>query len=98
MPSSLDILDEIRKHRGNCPLILKTLQAAHVSRDDIANSRNKSGWLPIHFVMVFCKGPGILELVKYLWRLHPQCIQSKTDRDTLPINLMPPTTNPQPVI
>jgi len=98
MPSKLDILEEIRKNRSNCPAVLKKLQAAHVTGDDVSNAKNKSGWLPIHFVMVFCKGPGILELVKFLWRMHPLCVQQKTDRDTLPINLMPPTTNPQPVI
>ncbi|CAJ1958972.1 unnamed protein product [Cylindrotheca closterium] len=98
MANKLDILEEIRKHRNNCVDLLQKLQKAHVNGDDVANAKNKSGWLPLHFVMVFCKGPGVLELVKFLWRMHPLCLQAKTDRDTLAVNLMPPTTNPQPVI
>jgi len=99
MPNSkLDILAEIRKNRSNCVELLQKFQKANINCEDVANAKSKSGWLPLHFVMVFCKGPGILELVKFLCRRHPRCVQSKTDRDTLPINLMPPTTNPQPVI
>jgi hypothetical protein len=94
----IQILDEIRKNRSNCFDIVKTFEKANVNCEDVAKAKSNSGKVPLHYVMMFCKGEGILELVQFLVRRHPQCVQAKTDRDTLPINLMPPTTNPQLVI
>lgn len=96
--TQIQILDEIRKNRSNCLELVKRFEKANINCEDVAKAKSKSGWLPLHYVMIFCKGEGILELVQFLVRRHPKCVQATTDRDTLPINLMPPTTNPQPVI
>lgn len=97
--AKINILDEIRKNRNNCLELVKKFEKLNVNNDDVQRAISKSGWLPLHYAMVFCKGEGVLELVQFLVRRHPKCVQEKTtDRGTLAINLMPPTTNPQPVI
>lgn len=95
-PNSIDIIDEIRKNRSNCTALLKKLEKA--SNEDVQQVNKSTGMTPLHYVMIFCKGPSILNLVKFLVRRDPSCIASKTNRDTLAINCMPPTTNPQNVI
>eukprot|EP00980_Cylindrotheca_fusiformis_P012113 scaffold2927_cov143-Cylindrotheca_fusiformis.AAC.3 len=96
--TKIKILEEIRKNRSHCLDLVKKFEQANVNCEDVANAKSQSGWLPLHYVMIFCKGEGILELVQFLVRRHPKCVQAKTDRNELPINLMPPTTNPQPII
>ena len=94
----IDIIDEIRKNRGTCRELVKRFESENINCEDVANSKTSSGFSPIHYVMVFCKGEGILDLVQFLVRRHPKCVRSKNSNGALPINLMPASTNPQQVI
>lgn len=97
MPN-IDIIEEIRKNRGKCKELVKRFQDANINSEDVANSKTSSGFSPLHYVMVFCKGEGVMDLVQFLVRRFPKIVKTKNSKGAIPINVMPASTNPQPIL
>ena len=88
MPT-LDLNQEIEENGENCQELLKRFVDAKLTTDDVANAKSGFGWTPIHCVMKYCQGDGVLDLTKYLVTLHPDCVREKTVVGNLPIQMMP---------
>jgi hypothetical protein len=88
--SRIDIKKEIIQRGGNCRELLKLLQQANLSSDDLAQAVDiTDGWTPIHETMRSCEGGGILEIVEYLICLRPDCVHAKDAFGNLPLHVMP---------
>jgi hypothetical protein len=87
--SGLDINKEICRHNNNCEALLAVLKEADLSCKDVVKAINNHGNLPMHHVMAYCYGEGVLDLVKYLLELHPECAKTTCHAGYLPIHVMP---------
>lgn len=84
-----DINKTIFRLSANCYALLAALKKLEPSCKEMVSARNSHGNLPIHYVMAYCHGEGILDLVKYIIGLHPECIKATCDARYLPIHVMP---------
>lgn len=88
--TTMDILTEIRDSQDECFELLRRFKKANISSEDVANAEStKTRALPLHFVLRFCSGAGILELIKYLVELYPEGVARRTIHGHLPIHVLP---------
>ena len=86
----IDVMKKIIENGRNGKEILESFQEANLTSDDLKSiTETNNGWSPIHIVMQFGEGEGVLELVKYLVNLHPDCVKVKTKEGFLPIHVLP---------
>lgn len=98
MPSSsssnLDILIEIEKNCDNPRQLLQSFKNKNMAgmKNPDEDEYNET---PLHYVMWFCHGQGILELVEYLVDCDPEWMKATNKNGILPIHCMPTTNDEQ---
>ena len=83
------VLKLIYLHRDQCKTLLKVFHDENLKLEDVASARDAYGLFPIHCVLFYCWGEGVLDLVRYLVELDPDCVKRKTHAGSLPIHVMP---------
>jgi hypothetical protein len=84
-----DVLKLIYLYRDQCKSLLKVFHDENLKLEDVASARDAYGLFPIHNVLFYSRGEGVLELVRYLVELDPDCVKRKTHAGLLPIHVMP---------
>jgi hypothetical protein len=84
-----DVLKLIYLYHDQCKTLLKVFHHENLKLEDVASARDDYGLFPIHNVLLYCWGEGVLELVRYLVELDPDCVKRKTHAGLLPIHVMP---------
>lgn len=84
--SKLNIVDEIKLHRDDCKGLLKKFEEGKLAYEDFAYFKDKHDTTPLHFVICYCGGEGVLDLVKYLVKLDPNCVKNHNINWELPLH------------
>jgi hypothetical protein len=80
------VLKLIYLHRDHqCKTLLKVFHDENLKLEDVASARDAYGLFLIHNVLFYSRGEGVLELVRYLVELDPDCVKRKTHAGSLPI-------------
>ncbi|KAL3939911.1 MAG: hypothetical protein SGBAC_005441 [Bacillariaceae sp.] len=83
-----DILQLIYQHRHQC---LKQLlpQLKALNWKDVKDCQDTYGSYPLHYVMFYCTGNGVLETVQYILQQDPDALYKTTNHQMTPLHVMP---------
>ncbi|CAJ1950170.1 unnamed protein product [Cylindrotheca closterium] len=83
-----NVLQLIYMHRHDCvKQLLPHLQA--LNWNDMKDSQDAYGSYPLHYVMFYCTGNGVLDIVRYILQQDPDALYKTTNQQMTPIHVMP---------
>jgi len=85
---SASVLQLIYKHRHQC---LKQLlpRLKELNWNDVKDSQDSYGSYPLHYVLFYCTGNGVLAVVQYILQHDPDALYKTTKHQMTPIHIMP---------
>lgn len=86
-----NVLQLIYKHRHQC---LKQLlpQLKELNWNDAKDSQDSYGSYPLHYVLFYCTGSGVLEVVQYILQQDSDALYKENRHQMTPIHVMPGVT------
>lgn len=88
MSTQINFHQEILLNKAKCNEILERFKASDISEEGFS-SENAIPQFLLHEVMRHCQGEGILQLIEYLVKRNPACVQQLDLEGNLPLHILP---------